>query len=550
MTPSEPRGFSVTVPPPVVGPSPIPTGRPFSGRNAYAELLRDTRGMKREQQQARDAWFASLVADKKDEVLFELEILLKGLACFANPRNHPGAGRRRTFVSLDFRDHLGQAQGGVLRIVQLARVLLGERDRAFVFNRYLETVLPEDSARTRLSLSSLSEQQTPEESLVVMRQGLTNVVEVMNGLLKLPRVPFRLFYSMLATAIRESAQSTFFNPLAALEFRPEFDRIASGQVLELIQSVTGEQAHRLVALSFLSLFRMLRYLRLIDGIALDHSDRRVGGRAYLVLSVLRSDARALSGYLRRRAGGLLAEGFQRDLLRVPASQIGARFDELRSEGDRLVAIKGALTGVASNLRLELRRTFEHDLPPVEASLPEAELRARLREVSKNLRPAIQNAVLFLGKSLKQTLEEGNVFDDLSARRASSDRLRRDVWMFAQIARAFASKARHADPTIDQWSKLQSFAFVREFLAYFRAMGYPLLRVGDYPRFDAFMGAMHALNETDLLDPQRLGHAISEAEAFHEFLIDLFEAISEREELKDIPFDRHAAARALRLYLGD
>jgi len=123
-------------------------------------------------------------------------------------------------------------------------------------------------------------------------------------------------------------------------------------------------------------------------------------------------------------------------------------------------------------------------------------------------------------------------------------------MFAQIARAFASKARHADPTIDQWSKVQSFAFVKEFLAYFRAMGYPLLRVGDYPRFDAFMSAMHGLNDADLLDPQRLGQAVSEAEAFYEFLIDLFEAISEREELKDTPFDRLAAARALRLYLGD
>ncbi len=531
------------------------TGRPstrpsYQGRNAYAELLRDTRGMKREQQQARDAWFAALTADKKEELLFELEILLKGLACFANPRNHPGPGRKRTFVSLDFKDHMVQVRDGVLRIVQLARALLGERDRAFVFNRYLETVLPEDSARTRLSLSSLAEQGTPEESLIVMRHGLANVVEVMNGLLKLPRIPFRLFYSMLATAMRESAQSTFFNPLAALEFRPEFDRIPSGQVLELIQGVTGEHAHRLVALSFLSLFRMLRYLRLLDAIALDHTDRRVGGRAHLVLSVLRSDARALSGYLRRRSGGLLADGFQRDLMRVPATQIGPRFDELRAEGDRLVAMKAALTGVAANLRLELRRTFEHDLPAVEKNLPEAELRARLRDVTKNLRPAIQNAILFLGKSLRRGLEEGQVFDDLAARRATSDRLRRDIWMFAQIARAFASKARHADPTIDQWSKLQSFAFVREFLAYFRAMGYPLLRVGDYPRFDAFMSAMNALNETDLLDPQRLGMAVSECDAFHEFLVKLFDAISDREELKETPFDRQAAARALRLYLGD
>jgi len=521
-----------------------------AGRNAYAELLRDTRGMKREQQQARDSWFAGLAPERKDEMLFELEILLKGVACFANPRNHPGSGSKRSFVSLDFRDHLHQARDGVLRVVQLARALLGERDRAFVFHRYLETVLPEDGARTRLLRSSLSDQQTPEESLIVMRHGLTNLVEVMNGLLKLPRVPFRLFYSMLATAMRESAQSTFFNPLAALEFRPEFDRIPSAQVLELIQGVTGEQAHRLVALSFLSLFRIVKYLRLLDTIALDVTDRRVGGRAFLVLAVLRSDARALSGYLRRRSGALLAAGYEKDLLRVPAREIASRFEDLRSDGYRLMSMKGALTGVASNLRLEMRRTFEHDLPAVEAATSEAELRARLREVTKNLRPAIQNAILFLGRSLRGTIDEGQVFDDQAARRAASERLRRDIWMFAQIVRAFASKARHADLAFDNWSKVQSFAFVREFLAYFRAMGYPLLRVGDYPRFDAFLDAMSGLSETDMFDPKRLAQAIEEADAFHTYLNELFGRISEREELKELPFDKPGAARALRLYLGD
>ena len=215
-----------------------------------------------------------------------------------------------------------------------------------------------------------------------------------------------------------------------------------------------------------------------------------------------------------------------------------------------MAIKGALTGVAANLRLEMRRTFEHDLPTVESGPSEAELRVKLREVTKNLRPSIQNAVLFLGKSLKSGLDDGQVFDDFAARRASSERLRRDIWMFAQIVRAFSSKARHTDPTIDRWGKLQSFAFVREFLGYFRAMGYPLLRVGDYPRFDAFMDAMAALSDTELVDPQRFIMAIEEAEAFHSYLVELFDRISGRVELKDAPFDKQAAARALRLYLGE
>src|ERR1700679_220160 len=98
--------------------APLARSAATEARNAYAELLRDTRGLRREQQQAREAWFARLAADKKEETLFELEILLKGIACFANPRNHPGAGRRSTIVSLDFREHLAHARDGMARIVQ------------------------------------------------------------------------------------------------------------------------------------------------------------------------------------------------------------------------------------------------------------------------------------------------------------------------------------------------------------------------------------------------------------------------------------------------
>lgn len=516
---------------------------------AFAELLRDPRNLRREQHQARQEWFARIAKEHKEDLWFELEILLKGLACFANPRNHPGAARKTTSVAVDFAEHLVAAREGMSRVVTLTKALLGERDRAVVFHRYLETMLPEDGARGRLLQSTLS-QETPDSSLFLLRHGFTNQIEVTSGLLRLQRVGFRLFYAHIASAVRETAQSSFFNPLAALEFRPEFDRIPSQHVLELVQSVEGEQAHRLVALAFLALFRMLRYMRLVDAIASDRTEKRGAKRAYLILAVVRSDARALSSYLTRNVGTLLADGFQKELLRVPASDVATRYEELVAEAHRLVAIKGALVGVAANLRLEMRRTFEHDLPAVDASVPDAELRQKLRAVVENLRPAMQSSILFLGRALGARSEVGAVFDDAAARRATSDRLRRDVWMFAQIVRAFANKARAADPLADRWERVSSFAFVREFLAYFRAMGYPLLRAGDYPRVDSFMAAMSGLEETDLLDPRRLAAAVEEADAFHEFLVDLFERISLRDELAGVAFDRREAAQALRLYLGD
>jgi hypothetical protein len=254
---------------------------------------------------------------------------------------------------------------------------------------------------------------------------------------------------------------------------------------------------------------MLRYLRLLARIGVESGGgrrRRAFGRAYLVLSVLRSDARALSDYLRRRAGALLAESFERDLLRVPASDLAQRSANLRAAGHRLIAIKSALEGISGNLRLELRRAFQHDLPAPDAGSSDGELRAALVASVTNLRPALRNAILFLGKALGVSLEEGGVFDDQAARRETSERLRRDVWMFAQIVRAFSTKAQHS-PTEDRWAGLYNFQYVREFLAYFRTMGYPLLRASDYPRFDAFMGAMGRLQDTDLVVPTRLEQAI-------------------------------------------
>ena len=122
-------------------------------------------------------------------------------------------------------------------------------------------------------------------------------------------------------------------------------------------------------------------------------------------------------------------------------------------------------------------------------------------------------------------------------------------MFAQIVRAFSSKAEHS-PNEDRWAALNNFQYVREFLSYFRAMGYPLLRASDYPRVDSFMAAMNGLEETDLLDNARLEAAIGECETFYAFLTRLFEQISKRDELAGVPFDRREAARSLRLYLGD
>jgi hypothetical protein len=535
------------------GASASPIRSIFPDRDPYAELLRGTRSLPREQAAVREGWLASLPVEGKETILFELEVLLKGLVCFANPRNHPHvesaeSAVRPPIVAQDFREPLAFARDGVGRILDRCRQLLAEREPSFVFQRYLETILPEDAQRHRL-VQAAREQRSPEASLVELRHAMTHVHEVATGSARLPRVPFRLFYSLLSLAQREVAQSAFFNPLVALEFRPEFDRIHNPQILDLMRRVSGEDARRLVALCFLSLFRMLRYLELLETHAADTESRDNAGSVYLILAVIRSDARALTVHLRQRAGAILAEGYERAIFRVPAREMEARYQALLAEGHRLFEIKSTFGGIAANLRLEVRRAFERDLPPPEMAPSRAQLATAARQVIATMRPALQNAVLVLGRSLGAELDEHGVFDDRQARRALSERLRRDVWMFAQIVRAFAHKARMTPGGDEPWQGASSLQFVREFLSYFQSMGYPLLRAADYPRFDPFLKAIAALQEDDLVDPSRLSRSVEECEHFHEYLNDLFTSIGQRDELHEVPFDRKSAAESLRLYLG-
>jgi hypothetical protein len=122
-------------------------------------------------------------------------------------------------------------------------------------------------------------------------------------------------------------------------------------------------------------------------------------------------------------------------------------------------------------------------------------------------------------------------------------------MFAQILRAFVAKASAAQTAADRWAGFTSFRFVREFVGYFRNMGYQLLRFSDYERFDGFLSMIEELTDTDILDPSRLERAVRECEEFHAYLTETFDRIGRREELAGVPFDRKEAAETLTLYLG-
>ena len=514
-------------------------------RDVYANLLRDTRNLRREQAKARDGWYASLPLERKEAVLFELEMLLKAFGCFGNPRNHPGPPSRTPAVAHDFSEELRILRDGMHQAIAKVRELLGERDRAYVFSRYLESVLPEDALRTRLVKDQLA-QDTPQESLFVLRNTFGAFLEMADGMTRLERIPHRLYFALLGTITREIGRNTYFDPLVTLEFRPELDRIRQPQVLEVLHGAP-DASHRVAALAFLSLFRALRYARLVDEYAAEPETAR---RAYLILTVFRSDMRALTRYLGQQAGEHMANALERQLLGVPASELTLQRNQLAEEAAGLLRFRRTLESVANMLNVEIRKTFERELPPLREDLTGANLGPQLVIGTASLRATLHHAIRILGHELAPDLDEPNLASPDLSRRDGSLRLRRDVWMFTQVLRAFLAKAKAApDRPADEWAGYASFQFVREFLEHFRAIGYQLLRLSDYRRLEGFMAALAGLRDVDLLDPPRLEAAVRECESFYKHLEQLFREISKRAEIADAPFDKKAAVEHLKLYLG-
>ena len=460
------------------------------------------------------------------------------------PTKSPWPTQRTPAVAHDFRAEMRIVREALDQSISRIRELLGSRDRAYVFSRYLETVLPEDALRSQLIKEQLS-QDTPEESLFVLRNTFGAFLELTDGMLRLPRIPHRLYFAHLGMITREIGRNTYFNPLVTLEFRPEFDRIRSGHVLEVLHQ-TSDASHRVVALAFLSLFRSLRYVGLVDTYASNAATTRL---AYVILSVFRSDLRALTRFLAHDSGKVISDALERIMLSLPAAQVRLRFDELATESENMVALRGTLENLANVLRVEVRKVFERDLPPPSTLNASQDLGPLMIVGAATLRATLHHSIERVCREVDPDSQGPALGSQALSRRELSERLRREVWMFSQVLRAFLAKAEVAESSSDKWAGYASFQWVKEFLHHFRAIGFQLARTSDYDRLDRFMAALDALRDVDLLDPARMRSAISECRQFYGYLQTLFRQVSKRKELAETPFDKREAAETLRIYLG-
>ncbi|MFL5349581.1 MAG: hypothetical protein ACJ8AT_32700 [Hyalangium sp.] len=468
---------------------------PHVARDFYADLMRATQSSRSAALAERERWLRGVSIEGREEQLFEFELLLRGVERYFNLHNVVVNTQDRPLVTRDFHEELEDVRDAIHRAIRIARRLLDpDSDSKRVFRKYVETQLTDDRVR-RAFIEQELDQETPQESLFVLREAFESLRNLIDHLLKLPVCGLALFTDVGNLALREIVLNRYFRPFRPLEFRIEYDRIRSVRILDLLAG----QPHELRApftTAFLALFRLLRYLSYVGQEGEDSTPRR----ARVVLALVRSEAVSLVGFFRDEL----------------ATQVGPK------------RLKAASLRAARDIAKETNRIAREILAE---DAPDASMKAAIAFTA-----LFRSQVVALVEALEPASTSSDAsFQKLVAPEAMAQRLRKDLWVFGQLCRTTEQALRSEDGAAAE----SALSALKSYLGYFQDVSYQLLRYSDYETFDRFAALLVELPWPP--EGPSIRHRLAEdLRQFTPTLESTFSSVSRRVLLQGRTFDRKEA----------
>jgi hypothetical protein len=484
------------------------------------------------------------------EPRFELEVHVKALACFANPRNHPRWSVAATSggapLTRDLGPALRAARVTLRHAMSLCRAQLGSDDRV---DRPRRNLPPADALPPAAPAPS-----SDPAALLDLRRSLALADALIEGLVALDHVERRSFLAALTLVRREVERSPLFGPLATLDLRSERESAGISDVDSIDEPpapsrVTLDEAARSALSHALRCgARLARFVAVAHGALVQDASP---ARACVLLSLAREESRALERRLRAESPAALSTHFERLILAVPAAEILHRFDALSREARALEEVASALRAYGRKLRARVRMLFERELPSLGApddraahAAPWSEALGRFERDLRSMRVRLLDALPREGPPL-----DAPAWSDANLV-LSSEALREDVWMFARVTQAFLARARAVTDEDARWtSGGGDVGFVARFAPYAREFEGVAPRVALAEPLQATRALLEHIGRADTLDRAALDPLIECCEALHRGLLDAYARVDARDALRDLPFDRRAAAELLARSLG-
>lgn len=469
----------------------------------------------------REDWLRGLDLPDRDERLFELETTLKAIDRFFNLDNLP-INQGEQVIARDFSIEIRVVAAACRNVSRLARYLLREEASAFTFRSYIENRIASDRARDAFNARHVG-QDSPPESLYLLGATFQNLADTAQALTRLNSVSYPLFVAFGQMACRAVAGNRFFNPMAGDHFHPSQDRMRNAAVARIVRQIADKDLRKEVSIALLALFRLTRYLDLVDVESEKRDDLR---NALLIFSLVHSESRALVQFFEKEIPGRLGK------------QRGRKMTGLFLD---------VADSLAFQLNMELRKVYQQILRDLMGTGGVPKLRSAVASAAGVLRNFYEQSVVLVVQTFEPAVKGRDVFPNFVSKVETSVRLREDLWVLNKLCDAVEQRLGRDKLGPRDFEGV--FVPLAQFVDYFSGLSFKFVRFTDHDEMEAFFAFVRAQNAAVAENPLRLADFRKRVSYFNRFVETTLGQIRHRQELQDIPLDTDHARRLLDQFLG-
>jgi hypothetical protein len=442
---------------------------------------------------------------KANSSLFsELDVLLRALDRFFTVENL--TTRNEDLTNKNFYEELGTARDTILRLLAILEVVIPDsRKNAYWFQKFAESKLL--SARKRDEFrETLYRQDTPEKSLYLLYDTFNNIKGVISDLMRSGSISYAGFMNIGRMISKDIRENMFFNPFAR-EVTPEFDAIDSAAIADVVRALQDRDMKRYISLTFASLFRFLRFLRMTDVPA----QRAVQLNSSLaILMMVRAEIPLFQGLAERAA---------------------------KASGDaNLCAV---LNSLSYQFSIEGRRVFQVEMRDIHRKKASPQFRGKLENCIGILTNVVEQGIMQLAQFFRPDISVEEIFPVFASRLQQSIRLREDLVALCCLAEKLDAGGPSECRIL--------FESLINYMVYFESLTLRLLRYDDYEEFALFCNEIKAARGKMVNGGEfpkiveRIGH-------FRVLVETTLRHVENRTELSGKPVDMERVENLLRQYV--
>lgn len=488
-------------------------------------------------------WLGKLNVDDKEELLFQLEMNLKGLDRFFNLNNHSFSSFEQ-LITRDFSEELKIVETVINQIVVITGDLLQEHTKnLFYFQRFILDKLLEDFSRDN-HLKRSVRQELPEESLQSLRLAFINYRQLISALKVLGSdVQYLEFNSIGQLITREIARNKFFNPLDNKPFVPEYDRIMTPRISQIIFGLLDPDMRKKTSIIYLALHRLLHYLQYVDPKEPCFETLK---SHLLIFSLINSEIKTLLHYL--ESDFFLFLEARSEPLVINEYRLPKSGKVPPSIYIKPAQLRGSLESLVYQLRMELRNVNKRVLKDIIKINTEHRIRGAIENSKGILTNLLQQVVVFLSQEFDRDISGEDIFTVFTSRLRQSLSIRRDIFVFREIM----SHHEEIIETRFDIDTLQCYKVYLEklssYIEYFHRNTASILRYDDATEFQKFFDLVYETHLDDLDINYKLESFKLSAKYFKIFLDTMLGNIANRSELQNTPLDMDEVNTLLKQYV--